>query len=109
MLPLHVLDHPLIESLETDRPVAEDLGHLVAAASQVGVAEGNHHARRRAVDQADGRLQHGGAGALGADQRTCDVKSMLWQERRRGCSRRRGAGYPESGSESDPHTGRAGL
>jgi hypothetical protein len=82
LLPLHVGDQHVVQPLEADRPVRHDLGHVVAGRVNVRITEHDQTAGRRAGDEAQGGLQDGDAGPLGAHQRAGHVETVLGQELR---------------------------
>ena len=73
------LDEHVVDPLEPDRAVREDFHHMVGRGKDIGVAQDEEGARRRAVDEAHRGREDGDAGALGADQRTGDVEAVLRQ------------------------------
>jgi hypothetical protein len=80
MLQLHIVDEPLVDAFETDRPMAQHQRHRIAGPENVGEARRHQHALRWARDEAETGLEHGNAGAFGADERAGEVEALLRQQ-----------------------------
>ena len=77
---LHPARETIVERFERGRLELHQLGDVVAGLEDVGVAQHDQAARRRAVDEPQRRFQDRHAGSLGADQRPRDVEAVLGQE-----------------------------
>ncbi len=77
---LHVVDKPIVDSLEANRPEFEKFRHVIGSAVDVRIPEDEQRAHLRAVDQHHLGLQDRDAGRLRADQRTCDVETAFGEK-----------------------------
>ncbi|HKF35379.1 MAG TPA: hypothetical protein VKB35_00645 [Ktedonobacteraceae bacterium] len=76
----HILDQDVIEALERNGLVGHNLGDTVGSNVGIGEAEHQQHASGGAGDEAHSGFQHRDAGALGAHQRTRNVKAVFRQQ-----------------------------
>jgi hypothetical protein len=77
---LHVLHERVVHALEADGAVLADPRDVVPGPVHVLVAENGEHARRRAVNELELRLEHEHAGTLGAHERARHLETSLGQE-----------------------------
>ena len=75
----HVADQTIVDAFEPDRFAREDFGDVIARGVDVRITEHQERAGGRTVDEANARAENDNARALGADQRTRDVESVLRQ------------------------------
>ncbi len=76
----HILYQARIKAFQADRPVGQNIHDVICRVKSICIAKCEQYTHRWAGNQAHGRLQHGDAGPLCADQCARHVEAVLRQQ-----------------------------